>query len=173
MPTIAFHECVHGIRKDSPADYAVIKGFVIDYLFANGHNVEHMVDDIKAKWGNKVASYEDCIEEIVCNAMMSIATDKNSMQKALKVAHANENILDKIAQAFNNLVAKIKEYLFKFRDNKAAKIFAKDVETLEQLAEMFNKAAENAKAATTEQKNNTALKDSVKYSLNENVGELR
>ena len=156
---------VHGIRKDSPADYAVIKGFVIDYLFANGHNVEHMVDDIKAKWGNKVASYEDCIEEIVCNAMMSIATDENAMQKALKVAHANENILDKIAQAFNNLVSKIKEYLFKFRDNKAAKIFAKDVETLEQLAEMFNEAAENAKAATTEQKNNTVTNDGVKFSV--------
>lgn len=44
---------MNGIRKDSPDDYAVIKGFVIDYLFANGHNVEHMVDDIKAKWGNK------------------------------------------------------------------------------------------------------------------------
>lgn len=166
---VAIHECVHGIRKDSPADYAVIKGFIIDYLFANGHNVEHMVDDIKAKWGNKVASYEDCIEEIVCNAMMSITTDENAMQKALKVAHANENILDKIAQAFNNLVAKIKEYLFKFRDNKAAKIFAKDVETLEQLAEMFNEAAENAKAKTTEQKNKTASKDSVKFSLNENA----
>ena len=39
-----------------------------------------MIDDIKAKWGNKVASNEDCIEEIVCNALMSIATDENSLQ---------------------------------------------------------------------------------------------
>ena len=171
MP-VAMHESMHSIRKESPKDYALIRNFVVDYLFAKGNDVNKMIDRVESLYKDKVSTREDCLEEIVCNSIMAIAGDESAMKKALQVAKAEESILDKLANAIKNLAGKIKNFILTHTTNEAAKTFVKDVEALDKLAEMFSNAADNIKAKseeviTNEQKNNTDKGvENVKYSIN-------
>ena len=171
MP-VAMHESMHSIRKESPKDYALIRNFVVDYLFAKGNDVNKMIDRVESLYKDKVSTREDCLEEIVCNSIMAIAGDESAMKKALQVAKAEESILDKLANAIKNLAGKIKNFILTHTTNEAAKTFVKDAEALDKLAEMFSNAADNIKAKseeviTNEQKNNTDKGvENVKYSIN-------
>ena len=171
MP-VAMHESMHSIRKESPKDYALIRNFVVDYLFAKGNDVNKMIDRVESLYKDKVSTREDCLEEIVCNSIMAIAGDESAMKKALQVAKAEESILDKLANAIKNLAGKIKNFILTHTTNEAVKTFVKDVEALDKLAEMFSNAADNIKAKseeviTNEQKNNTDKGvENVKYSIN-------
>ena len=165
------HESMHSIRKESLKDYALIRNFVVDYLFAKGNDVNKMIDRVESLYKDKVSTREDCLEEIVCNSIMAIAGDESAMKKALQVAKAEESILDKLANAIKNLAGKIKNFILTHTTNEAAKTFVKDVEALDKLAEMFSNAADNIKAKSEEvitngQKNNTDKGvENVKYSI--------
>lgn len=169
---VAMHESMHSIRKESLKDYALIRNFVVDYLFAKGNDVNKMIDRVESLYKDKVSTREDCLEEIVCNSIMAIAGDESAMKKALQVAKAEESILDKLANAIKNLASKIKEFIITHTTNEAAQAFVNDVKALDKLAEMFSNAADNIKAKSEEvitngQKNNTDKGvENVKYSIN-------
>ena len=171
MP-VAMHESMHSIRKESPKDYALIRNFVVDYLFAKGNDVNKMIDRVESLYKDKVSTREDCLEEIVCNSIMAIAGDESAMKKALQVAKADEGVLQKLANAIKNLASKIKEFIITHTTNEAAQAFVNDVKALDKLAEMFSNAADNIKAKSEEvitngQKNNTDKGvENVKYSIN-------
>lgn len=169
---VAMHESMHSFRRESPKDYRLIRNFVVDYLYASGHDVMKMADNVKINYGDRLTTNEDCIEEIVCNSIMAIAGDESAMHKALQVAKADEGVLQKLANAIKNLASKIKEFIITHTTNEAAQAFVNDVKALDKLAEMFSNAADNIKAKseeviTNEQKNNTGKGvESVKYSIN-------
>lgn len=175
------HESMHSFRRESPKDYRLIRNFVVDYLYASGHDVMKMADNVKINYGDRLTTNEDwnedCIEEIVCNSIMAIAGDESAMHKALQVAKADEGVLQKLANAIKNLASKIKEFIITHTTNEAAQAFVNDVKALDKLAEMFSNAADNIKAKseeviTNEQKNNTGKgveSGDVKYSIKENV----
>lgn len=171
------HESMHSFRRESPKDYRLIRNFVVDYLYAGGHDVMKMADNVKINYGDRLTTNEDCIEEIVCNSIMAIAGDESAMHKALQVAKADEGVLQKLANAIKNLASKIKEFIITHTTNEAAQAFVNDVKALDKLAEMFSDAADNIKAKseeviTNEQKNNTdkgVESGDVKYSIKENV----
>ncbi len=171
------HESMHSFRRESPKDYRLIRNFVVDYLYASGHDVMKMADNVKINYGDRLTTNEDCIEEIVCNSIMAIAGDESAMHKALQVAKADEGVLQKLANAIKNLASKIKEFIITHTTNEAAQAFVNDVKALDKLAEMFSDAADNIKAKseeviTNEQKNNTdkgVESGDVKYSIKENV----
>ena len=178
---VAMHEAMHSIRRESLKDYRLIRNFVVDYLYASGHDVMKMADNVKINYGDRLTTNEDwnedCIEEIVCNSIMAIAGDESAMHKALQVAKADEGVLQKLANAIKNLASKIKEFIITHTTNEAAQAFVNDVKALDKLAEMFSNAADNIKAKseeviTNEQKNNTdkgVESGDVKYSIKENV----
>ena len=174
---VAMHESMHSFRRESPKDYRLIRNFVVDYLYASGHDVMKMADNVKINYGDRLTTNEDCIEEIVCNSIMAIAGDESAMHKALQVAKADEGVLQKLANAIKNLASKIKEFIITHTTNEAAQAFVNDVKALDKLAEMFSDAADNIKAKseeviTNEQKNNTGKgveSGDVKYSIKENV----
>ena len=174
---VAMHESMHSFRRESPKDYRLIRNFVVDYLYASGHDVMKMADNVKINYGDRLTTNEDCIEEIVCNSIMAIAGDESAMHKALQVAKADEGVLQKLANAIKNLASKIKEFIITHTTNEAAQAFVNDVKALDKLAEMFSNAADNIKAKseeviTNEQKNNTDKGvecGDVKYSIKENV----
>ena len=174
---VAMHESMHSFRRESPKDYRLIRNFVVDYLYASGHDVMKMADNVKINYGDRLTTNEDCIEEIVCNSIMAIAGDESAMHKALQVAKADEGVLQKLANAIKNLASKIKEFIITHTTNEAAQAFVNDVKALDKLAEMFSDAADNIKAKseeviTNEQKNNTdkgVESGDVKYSIKENV----
>lgn len=169
---VAMHESMHSFRRESSKDYRLIRNFVVDYLYASGHDVMKMADNVKINYGDRLTTNEDCIEEIVCNSIMAIAGDESAMHKALQVAKADEGVLQKLANAIKNLASKIKEFIITHTTNEAAQAFVNDVKALDKLAEMFSNAADNIKAKseeviTNEQKNNTDKGvENVKYSIN-------
>ena len=164
MP-VAMHESMHSIRKESPKDYALIRNFVVDYLFAKGNDVNKMIDRVESLYKDKVSTREDCLEEIVCNSIMAIAGDESAMKKALQVAKAEKSILDKLANAIKNLAGKIKNFILTHTTNEAAKTFVKDVEALDKLAEMFSNAADNIKAKSEEVITNEQKNSDEKFSI--------
>lgn len=174
---VAMHESMHSFRRESPKDYRLIRNFVVDYLYASGHDVMKMADNVKINYGDRLTTNEDCIEEIVCNSIMAIAGDESATHKALQVAKADDGVLQKLANAIKNLASKIKEFIITHTTNEAAQAFVNDVKALDKLAEMFSNAADNIKAKseeviTNEQKNNTGKgveSGDVKYSIKENV----
>ena len=173
---VAMHESMHSFRRESSKDYRLIRNFVVDYLYASGHDVMKMADNVKINYGDRLTTNEDwnedCIEEIVCNSIMAIAGDESAMHKALQVAKADEGVLQKLANAIKNLASKIKEFIITHTTNEAAQAFVNDVKALDKLAEMFSNAADNIKAKSEEvitngQKNNTDKGvENVKYSIN-------
>lgn len=175
------HESMHSFRKESLKDYRIIRNFVVDYLYASGHDVMKMADNVKINYGDRLTTNEDwnedCIEEIVCNSIMAIAGDESAMHKALQVAKADEGVLQKLANAIKNLASKIKEFIITHTTNEAAQAFVNDVKALDKLAEMFSNAADNIKAKsedviTNEQKNNTSKGvENVKYSIDKHFAE--
>lgn len=175
---VAMHESMHSFRRESPKDYRLIRNFVVDYLYASGHDVMKMADNVKINYGDRLTTNEDCIEEIVCNSIMAIAGDESAMHKALQVAKADEGVLQKLANAIKNLASKIKEFIITHTTNEAAQAFVNDVKALDKLAEMFSNAADNIKAKseeviTNEQKNNTGKGvESVKYSIDKHFAEI-
>ena len=174
---VAMHESMHSFRRESSKDYRIIRNFVVDYLYASGHDVMKMADNVKINYGDRLTKNEDCIEEIVCNSIMAIAGDESAMHKALQVAKADEGVLQKLANAIKNLASKIKEFIITHTTNEAAQAFVNDVKALDKLAEMFSDAADNIKAKseeviTNEQKNNTDKGvESVKYSIDKHFAE--
>lgn len=144
------HESMHSFRRESPKDYRLIRNFVVDYLYASGHDVMKMADNVKINYGDRLTTNEDCIEEIVCNSIMAIAGDESAMHKALQVAKADEGVLQKLANAIKNLASKIKEFIITHTTNEAAQAFVNDVKALDKLAEMFSNAADNIKAKSEE-----------------------
>ena len=174
---VAMHESMHSFRRESPKDYRLIRNFVVDYLYASGHDVMKMADNVKINYGDRLTTNEDCIEEIVCNSIMAIAGDESAMHKALQVAKADEGVLQKLANAIKNLASKIKEFIITHTTNEAAQAFVNDVKALDKLAEMFSNAADNIKAKseeviTNEQKNNTGKGvENVKYSIDKHFAE--
>lgn len=178
---VAMHEAMHSFRRESLKDYRLIRNFVVDYLYASGHDVMKMADNVKINYGDRLTTNEDwnedCIEEIVCNSIMAIAGDESAMHKALQVAKADEGVLQKLANAIKNLASKIKEFIITHTTNEAAQAFVNDVKALDKLAEMFSNAADNIKAKseeviTNEQKNNTDKGvESVKYSIDKHFAE--
>lgn len=174
---VAMHESMHSFRRESSKDYRLIRNFVVDYLYASGHDVMKMADNVKINYGDRLTTNEDCIEEIVCNSIMAIAGDESAMHKALQVAKADEGVLQKLANAIKNLASKIKEFIITHTTNEAAQAFVNDVKVLDKLAEMFSNAADNIKAKseeviTNEQKNNTGKGvENVKYSIDKHFAE--
>lgn len=174
---VAMHESMHSFRRESSKDYRLIRNFVVDYLYASGHDVMKMADNVKINYGDRLTTNEDCIEEIVCNSIMAIAGDESAMHKALQVAKADEGVLQKLANAIKNLASKIKEFIITHTTNEAAQAFVNDVKALDKLAEMFSNAADNIKAKSEEvitngQKNNTGKGvENVKYSIDKHFAE--
>ena len=84
---------IFSFRRESPKDYRLIRNFVVDYLYASGHDVMKMADNVKINYGDRLTTNEDCIEEIVCNSIMAIAGDESAMKKALQVAKAEQMLL--------------------------------------------------------------------------------
>ncbi len=149
----ALHEAGHMIKKTNPTEWQTLSDFVSDYLVRKGVDLNKMIDRTIERYGNRLQADEHentrdaALEEIVCDTLMSIASD----EKALNIALSTKQNKSKIAAAIKSLIAKVKDWLIGKSQNYGAKAFAKDIEALEQLAERFSKAADTARENITEQ----------------------
>lgn len=149
----ALHEAGHMIKKTNPTEWRTLSDFVSDYLVRKGVDLNKMIDLTIERYGNRLQADEHentrdaALEEIVCDTLMSIASD----EKALNIALSTKQNKGKIAAAIKSLIAKVKDWLIDKSQNYGAKAFAKDIEVLEQLAERFSEAAGTARENITEQ----------------------
>ena len=167
MLAVALHEATHGLRQDSPLEYQALCEFVTNYLVAKGVNIKTLLEDIKIKWGSKVSTSEDLLEEVVCQTVMSIASDEKAIQTALGVKE-NKNILEKVVSSLKKIAADIKKFIKENTTNLQAKAWLEDAKAIQNLAEKLSSALDSAKNETTtstEQKNNTAVDSDAKYSI--------
>lgn len=149
----ALHEAGHMIKKTNPTEWQTLSDFVSDYLVRKGVDLNKMIDRTIERYGNRLQADEHentrdaALEEIVCDTLMSIASD----EKALNIALSTKQNKAKIAAAIKSLIAKVKNWLIGKSTNYGAKVFAKDLEALENLAQRFSEAADTAKENITEQ----------------------
>jgi hypothetical protein len=165
----ALHEAGHMIKKTNPTEWRTLSDFLTDYLVRKGVNLNKMIDRTIERYGNRLQADEHentrdaALEEIVCDTLMSIASD----EKALNIALRTKQNKSKIAAAIKSLIAKVKNWLIGKSTNYGAKVFAKDLEALENLAQRFSEAADTAKENITEQTEvqNGERLDVEKYSM--------
>lgn len=149
----ALHEAGHMIKKTNPTEWQTLSDFVSDYLVRKGVDLNKMIDRTIERYGNRLQADEHentrdaALEEIVCDTLMSIASD----EKALNIALSTKQNKAKIAAAIKSLIVKVKDWLIGKSTNYGAKAFAKDLEALENLAQRFSEAADTAKENITEQ----------------------
>ena len=149
----ALHEAGHMIKKTNPTEWRTLSDFVSDYLVRKGVDLNKMIDRTIERYDNRLQAdeYENtrdaALEEIVCDTLMSIASD----EKALNIALSTKQNKSKIAAAIKSLIAKVKDWLIGKSTNYGAKVFAKDLEALENLAQRFSEAADTARENITEQ----------------------
>lgn len=149
----ALHEAGHMIKKTNPTEWRTLSDFVSDYLVRKGVDLNKMIDRTIERYGNRLQAdeYENtrdaAQEEIVCDTLMSIASD----EKALNIALSTKQNKSKIAAAIKSLIEKVKNWLIDKSTNYGAKAFAKDLEALESLAKRFSEAADTARENITEQ----------------------
>ena len=165
----AMHEAGHMIKKTNPTEWRTLSDFVSDYLVRKGVDLNKMIDRTIERYGNRLQADENentrdaALEEIVCDTLMSIASD----EKALNIALGTKQNKVKIAAAIKSLIAKVKDWLIGKSTNYGAKAFTKDIEALENLAQRFSEAADTAKGNITEQSEvqNGEKLDVEKYSI--------
>ena len=149
----ALHEAGHMIKKTNPTEWRTLSDFVSDYLVRKGVDLNKMIDRTIERYDNRLQAdeYEStrdaALEEIVCDTLMSIASD----EKALNIALSTKQNKSKIAAAIKSLINKVKDWLIGKSTNYGAKAFAKDLEALENLAQRFSEAADTARENITEQ----------------------
>lgn len=167
----ALHEAGHMIKKTNPTEWRTLSDFVSDYLVRKGVDLNKMIDRTIERYGNRLQAdeYENtrdaALEEMVCDTLMSIASD----EKALNIALGTKQNKAKIAAAIKSLITKVKDWLISKSTNYGAKAFAKDLEALENLAQRFSEAADTARENITEQSEvqNGEKIDVEKFSLDE------
>lgn len=172
----ALHEAGHMIKKTNPTEWRTLSDFVSDYLVRKGVDLNKMIDRTIERYGNRLQADEHentrdaALEEIVCDTLMSIASD----EKALNIALSTKQNKSKIAAAIKSLIAKVKDWLIDKSTNYGAKAFAKDLEALENLAQRFSEAADTARENITEQTEvqNGEKIDVEKFSLDEEDKDL-
>lgn len=165
----ALHEAGHMIKKTNPTEWQTLSDFVADYLVRKGVDLNKMIDRTIERYGNRLQADEHentrdaALEEIVCDTLMSIASD----EKALNIALGTKQNKAKIAAAIKSLINKVKDWLIGKSQNYGAKAFAKDLEALENLAQRFSEAADTARENITEQTEvqNAEKIDIEKYSI--------
>lgn len=172
----ALHEAGHMIKKTNPTEWRTLSDFVSDYLVRKGVDLNKMIDRTIERYGNRLQADEHentrdaALEEIVCDTLMSIASD----EKALNIALSTKQNKAKIAAAIKSLINKVKNWLIGKSTNYGAKAFAKDLEALENLAQRFSEVADTAKENITEQTEvqNGEKIDVEKFSLDEEDKDL-
>lgn len=169
MLSIALHEAGHSIKISAPNEWRELEKFVVNYLTSQNKNVSRMIEEQMAVYraSGQILTDDTALEEIVCNTLMSLASDEKALQTAIK--STDKNALQKIASAIKKIVAKIKSWLSDRNaiSAEAYKPFMNDVNALMTLAEKFEKAAESGRGVKIEQEGE--IRYSVENSFDEQV----
>lgn len=146
----ALHEAMHNARVYDPEGFRHVQAFVVNYLTAEGKDVDALLGDIAARWGKDAATREVQMEELVCKTVEALAADSEALQRAIETKK-NSGILKKVGDALRRIADRIMQYFKGDREqgqrghNLQAQAFLDDAAALRQMAEMCSEAFENAR----------------------------
>lgn len=146
----ALHEAMHNARVYDPEGFRRVQEFVVNYLTAEGKDVEALLGDIAARWGKDAATREVQMEELVCKTVEALAADSEALRKAIETKK-NSGILKKVGDALKRIADRMMQFFEGNRKqgqrghNLQAQAFLDDAAALRQMAEMCSEAYENAR----------------------------
>ncbi len=154
------HESVHYLAEANPEGYAAIEKFLRNYYKQQGVDLESEIELTKALYSERGVELtkEEAMEEIVCNTLSDIATDKKALSAFLKLSKKEQK---SFVDFIRDIAKRLKAWADKnLKGSKYHSVIINDAKTLRELAGVFN--TELSKSA---QKNNTAENSGVKYSI--------
>jgi len=152
------HESVHYLAEVNPEGYAAIEKFLKNYYKQQGVDLESQIELTQAIYSKRGVELtpEGAMEEIVCNTLSDIATDKKALSAFLKLSKKEQK---SFVDFIRDIAKRLKAWADKnLKGSKYHSVIVKDAKTLRELAGVFN--TELTKSA---QKNNTAESSGVKY----------
>lgn len=158
MLSVSLHEAVHGVASDNPAEYHALCTFITNYLVAKGENLDDHLRIIKTNWGNRAATDESALEELVCQTVMAIATDEAAIKTALSLEE-NKGILKKVASALKKIAKAAYDFIKGVgvqAHNKQAQPWIDNIDALNELAVRLEKAFESTRTLNEQRANATA-----------------
>ena len=136
-----------------------------------------MLDDIKLRWNDKVSTNEDLTEELVCQTVMTIATDETAIKTALSLEE-NKGILGKVANALRKIAKDAYNFMKGIgttAHNMQAQAWLEDVNAINELADKLSEAFDNSRQIKMQLSDNAKSKQKntansgAKYSVGENA----
>ena len=107
----AAHELTHFIHQWSPAKFKVLADFLVKEYGKQGVSISTLIDNKIAESKRKKLTRDEAYEEVVADAMQSMFTDANAIEKAEKLKNTDKGLWNKIKQFFADLYKRItKEY---------------------------------------------------------------
>lgn len=86
MLSIALHEAGHSIKISAPNEWRELEKFVVNYLTSQNKNVSRMIEEQMEVYraSGQILINDTALEEIVCNTLMSLASDEKHCRRQLK-----------------------------------------------------------------------------------------
>ncbi|MBQ8000124.1 MAG: hypothetical protein IJ298_02765 [Ruminococcus sp.] len=126
----------HHLKAHNPEGFKVLEKYITNYLSRKGRNVDNMVKALqrnRAKY--RKLSYEDALEELICNALSDIATDENAMSAFLEL---NESERKTLISVLRDIAQKIRDWAKSLTGQEYRRLVTES-ENLRYLANELNK----------------------------------
>lgn len=155
------HEMTHFVRQWSPSKYQKLANFLVAE-FSEKYGGETVDQLVHGKMKDTGLEYDDAFEEVVADAMETMLTDGNLVEKLAKLKKQDKSIWQKIKDFIDNWAAKIREaYEGLSPDSTEGRMVAEMVDSIDQLQQLFAEglveASENYKASLTPGEDGTVV----------------
>lgn len=169
----AAHELTHFIAEWSPDKFKAFANFLVKNYEQKGINVNQIVEERMqtAEANGREFDYDTAFEEVIADSCESFLRDSHLADRLVELAKADMTLFEKIKSYIKGLLEKvIKAYAGLLPDSKEGRFVLEMKESLEQLHDMWEKAALDARGnyrsvnGIALANKNTADKSEVKHS---------
>ena len=155
------HELTHFIEEWSPKKYKILADFLVEN-YEKGQSMDSLVRAKQAELSRnrgKSVSYGEAYSEVVADSMEAMLADGNVMEKLMELKAKDNDLVVKMKQFFDNLLAKIRNaYKGLTPDSDEGKAVLEMTDSIEKIQQLFAEAlveaSENFQSAEV-QKNTT------------------
>ena len=137
------HELTHFIEKWSPKKYKILADFLIEN-YEKGQSMDKLVrakQEYLKTVRKKDVSYDEAYSEVIADSMEAMLADGNVMEKIMELKAKDNDLVMKIKQFFDNLLAKIRNtYKGLTPDSAEGKAVLEMTDSIEKIQQLFAEA---------------------------------
>lgn len=164
----AAHELTHFIAEWSPDKFKVFANFLVKNYERKGINVNQIVEERMqtAEANGRELDYDTAFEEVIADSCESFLRDSHLADRLVELAKADMTLFEKIKSYIKGLLEKVrKAYAGLLPDSKEGRFVLEMKESLEQLHDMWEEAALDARENFKATDSKSAGEGSTKYSF--------